>query len=197
MENNVNIRVMEQNRAQVNSFGRVFGTGVFTPKKEGVITDFNARKQNMSNFDLFINRNVNRYKLGIVNITGINYAKDAEGEDCVMITGVDPTGKEVKIPCEISNSSFTKEPTTETLREALESGKPAFFKSGRVMKNEINTLNNKELDRVNKLIAELEGVRDAIKSTIKSNDEKVDEYYAQLDKKGGDTTIHMHMEVEA
>lgn len=193
---NVNIRVMEQNRAQVNSFGRVFGTGVFTPKKEGVITDFNARKQNMSQFDLFVTRNINRYKLGLINITGVNYAKDAEGEDCVIISGIDASGNDVKIPCNIANSTFTKEPTSETLREALESGKPVFFKNARALKGQINDLNNKELDRVTKLIAELEGMRDNLKATIKSNDEKVDEYYDQLDKKGGDVSIHMHAELE-
>ena len=30
---NVNVRVIEQKRAQINKFGTVFGTGVFTPKK--------------------------------------------------------------------------------------------------------------------------------------------------------------------
>lgn len=191
---NVNIRVMEQNRAQINKFGTVFGTGVFTPKKEGVITDFNSRKQNLSAFDLFLTRNINRFKLGIVNITGINYEKDAEGEDAVIVKGIDPSGNEVTIPCTVTNPTFTKEPTSATLREALESGKQAFFKSGRKMKEEINALNNKELERVNKLIAELEGVRDMLKTTIRSNDEKVDEYYNQLDKKS-EANVHIHMEV--
>lgn len=194
---NVNIRVMEQHRAQISGFGKVFGTGVFTPKKEGVITDFNARKQNMSQFDLFVTRNVNRYKLGLINITGVNYTKDVEGEDCVMISGIDYSGNEVKIPCEISEPTFTKEVSVETIRESLETNKPVLFKNARALKGQINDLNNKELDRVNKLIAELEGVRNMLKETIKSNDEKVDEYYNQLDKKSGDVSIHMHAEIEA
>lgn len=192
---NVNIRVIEKNRSQITKFGTVFGTGVFTPKKEGIITDFNARKQNMSPFDIMLTRNVNRFKLGVVNITGVNYGKDAEGEDSVIVTGVDPAGNEVKIPCAVSNPKFTVEPNANTIREALETNKPAFFKSGRKMKDEINALNNKELDRVNKLIAELEGVRDMLKSTIKSNDEKVDEYYNQLDKKDVDANIHIRMDI--
>lgn len=195
---NVNVRVIEQKRAQINKFGTVFGTGVFTPKKEGVITDFNARKQNLGTHDLFINRNLNRYKVNVVNITGINYAKDAEGEDIVRISGVDSAGREISpIDCEISNSQFTKDPTTDNLRDALDSGKPAFFKSGRKMKDEVNSLNYKELDRVNKLIAELEAARDAIKTTIKLNDEKVDDYYKQLDgKTSDDVNYHIHATVE-
>lgn len=195
---NVNVRVIEQKRAQINKFGTVFGTGVFTPKKEGVVTDFNARKQNLGTHDLFITRNLNRYKVNIVNITGINYAKDAEGEDIVRISGVDSAGKEISpIDCEINNSQFTKDPTTDNLRDALDSGKPAFFKSGRKMKDEVNSLNYKELDRVNKLIAELEAARDAIKTTIKINDEKVDDYYKQLDgKTSGDLNYHIHATVE-
>jgi len=195
---NVNVRVIEQKRAQINKFGTVFGTGVFTPKKEGVVTDFNARKQNLGTHDLFITRNLNRYKVNIVNITGINYAKDAEGEDIVRISGVDSAGKEISpIDCEISNSQFTKDPTTDNLRDALDSGKPAFFKSGRKMKDEVNGLNYKELDRVNKLIAELEAARDTIKTTIKLNDEKVDDYYKQLDgKTSSDVNYHIHATVE-
>lgn len=195
---NVNVRVIEQKRAQINKFGTVFGTGVFTPKKEGVVTDFNARKQNLGTHDLFITRNLNRYKVNIVNITGINYAKDAEGEDIVRISGVDSAGKEINpIDCEISNSQFTKDPTTDNLRDALDSGKPAFFKSGRKMKDEVNGLNYKELDRVNKLIAELEAARDTIKTTIKLNDEKVDDYYKQLDgKTSSDVNYHIHATVE-
>ena len=195
---NVNARVIEQKRAQINKFGTVFGTGVFTPKKEGVVTDFNARKQNLGTHDLFITRNLNRYKVNIVNITGINYAKDAEGEDIVRISGVDSAGKEISpIDCEISNSQFTKDPTTDNLRDALDSGKPAFFKSGRKMKDEVNGLNYKELDRVNKLIAELEAARDTIKTTIKLNDEKVDDYYKQLDgKTSSDVNYHIHATVE-
>lgn len=195
---NVNVRVIEQKRAQINKFGTVFGTGVFTPKKEGVVTDFNARKQNLGTHDLFINRNLNRYKVNVVNITGINYAKDAEGEDIVRISGVDSAGREISpIDCEISNSQFTKDPTTDNLRDALDSGKPAFFKSGRKMKDEVNSLNYKELDRVNKLIAELEAARDAIKTTIKLNDEKVDDYYKQLDgKTSSDVNYHIHATVE-
>lgn len=195
---NVNVRVIEQKRAQINKFGTVFGTGVFTPKKEGVVTDFNARKQNLGTHDLFITRNLNRYKVNIVNITGINYAKDAEGEDIVRISGVDSAGKEISpIDCEISNSQFTKDPTTDNLRDALDSGKPAFFKSGRKMKDEVNGLNYKELDRVNKLIAELEAARDTIKTTIKLNDEKVDDYYKQLDgKTSADVNYHIHATVE-
>ena len=195
---NVNVRVIEQKRAQINKFGTVFGTGVFTPKKEGVVTDFNARKQNLGTHDLFITRNLNRYKVNIVNITGINYAKDAEGEDIVRISGVDSAGKEISpIDCEISNSQFTKDPTTDNLRDALDSGKPAFFTSGRKMKDEVNGLNYKELDRVNKLIAELEAARDTIKTTIKLNDEKVDDYYKQLDgKTSSDVNYHIHATVE-
>ena len=195
---NVNVRVIEQKRAQINKFGTVFGTGVFTPKKEGVVTDFNARKQNLGTHDLFITRNLNRYKVNIVNITGINYAKDAEGEDIVRISGVDSAGKEISpIDCEISNSQFTKDPTTDNLRDALDSGKPAFFKSGRKMKDEVNGLNYKELDRVNKLIAELEAARDTIKTTIKLNDEKADDYYKQLDgKTSSDVNYHIHATVE-
>ena len=195
---NVNVRVIEQKRAQINKFGTVFGTGVFTPKKEGVVTDFNARKQNLGTHDLFITRNLNRYKVNIVNITGINYAKDAEGEDIVRISGVDSAGKEISpIDCEISNSQFTKDPTTDNLRDALDSGKPAFFKSGRKMKDEVHGLNYKELDRVNKLIAELEAARDTIKTTIKLNDEKVDDYYKQLDgKTSSDVNYHIHATVE-
>lgn len=193
---NVNIRVIEQNRSQINKFGTVFGTGVFTPSKEGVILDFNSRRQNMSSHDLFVTRNINRFKLGIVNITGINYAQDADGEDIVKISGVDPSGKEVTINCEVTNPTFTKEPTTESLREALESGKTAFFKSGRKMKDEINGLNYKELERVTKLIAELTSIQDNLKATIKSNDEKVDTYYNQLDNKDKTENVHIHMTVE-
>ena len=65
------------------------------------------------------------------------------------------------------------------------------------MKDEVNGLNYKELDRVNKLIAELEAARDTIKTTIKLNDEKVDDYYKQLDgKTSGDVNYHIHATVE-
>lgn len=193
---NINIRVIEQNRAQINKFGTVFGTGVFTPRKEQVITDFNSRKQNMTAHDLFITRNIHRFKIGVVNITGVNYAKDADGEDIVRISGVDPLGKEVTINCEVTKPTFTQEPTTDSLREAFESGKTAFFKSGRKMKDEINSLNNKELARINALIEELEAARETVKSTIDANNQKVDEYYNQLDKKSGNTSVHLRMTVE-
>ena len=65
------------------------------------------------------------------------------------------------------------------------------------MKDEVNGLNYKELDRVNKLIAELEAARDTIKTTIKLNDEKVDDYYKQLDgKTSSDVNYHIHATVE-
>ena len=65
------------------------------------------------------------------------------------------------------------------------------------MKDEVNGLNYKELDRVNKLIAELEAARDTIKTTIKLNDEKVYDFYKQLDgKTSGVVNYHIHATVE-
>lgn len=195
MEKEVNIRVFEENRANITKFGNAFGTGVFAPSREAVITDFNERKSSMTELDLFINRNIFRYKMAIVNIKGINYTQDVDGEPCVMVTGIDQAGKEISIPCSIKDSKFTKEATADNLRDAITNGKPAYFSSGRKIKEEINKVNQKEVGRIEDLIRELEAIKNNLKLTIDNNNAKVDRYYKELDKKS-DGDMHIRMTIE-
>lgn len=195
MNNNIDIRMVEKNRANINKFGNAFGTGVFMPSREDVILNYNERKSNLSKFDLFVTRQINRYKLSLANITGINIETDAEGESIVMVSGIDATGKTINIPCSVDDPYFTKKPTVENLREAFENNKPAFFSSPRVLKDLINEINLKEKKRVDDLIKELQSISDNLGTTISDNSCKVDDYFKQLDAKT-ETNLHMHMTIE-
>lgn len=192
MEKNVNVRVIEENRAEISKFGTMFAKGVFTPSKENAILDFGSRLQQASeNNGLFLNRNVTRHKVDVVNIIGLNYEKDIDGEDSVIVTGVDAAGKVIKVPCQASSSKFTKDATDDALRDALESKTPAFFNSGKKVKDAINRINAKELSKIEALITELEGLRSLLKRTMADNEAKIDAYYKQLDSKDVEVRVHV------
>lgn len=192
MENNVNVRVIEENRAEISKFGTMFAKGVFTPSKENVILDFGSRSQQAAeNNGLFLNRNIVRHKVDVVNIIGLNYEKDIDGEDSVIVTGIDASGKTIKVPCQASSSKFTKDATEDALRDALSVKTPTFFNSGKKVKEAVNRINNKELAKIEALISELEDIRANIKRTITDNEVKIDAYYKQLDNKDVEINVHV------
>lgn len=194
METIVNVNVVEQNRADLSKFGNVFAKGVFTPCKENVITDFNSRLQQAhENNGLFLSRNVQRFKAGIVNIMSLSIETDIDGESVVVIN----KGLKDEFRCPVNNPRFTKDATDEALRESLNSSESnkSYFANGKKVKDAVNRLNTKELEKVESLISELEKIRTNIKTTIANNDAKIDNYYKQLDNKGGvDVDVHVSVE---
>ena len=184
MENIVNVNVIEQNRADLSKFGQVFAKGVFTPNKENVIIDFNARHQQaLENNGLFLSRNVQRFKASIVNIMSLAIETDIDGESVVVIN----KGTKDEFRCPVNNPRFTKDATDDALRESLSAseGNKSYFANGKKVKEAVNRLNVKELEKVENLISELEKIRTNLRTTIANNDAKIDNYYKQLDNKGG------------
>lgn len=189
----INVNIIEQNRADITKFGNVFGKGVFTPVKENVITDFNSRHQKaVENNDLFLSRNVQRFKAATVNIISMAVETDIDGESVVIIN----KGLKDEFRCPVNNPRFTKDATDEALRDSMNApeGGKSYFANGKKVKDAVNRLNLKELAKVEALQAELEKIAVNLKTTIANNDAKIDNYYKQLDSRPSDINVHVSVE---
>lgn len=197
MEKTINIHVIEENRSAISEYGKVFGKAVFTPTKEGIILNFGQRSQQAAeNNGLFLNRQINRCKVAPVNITSLSVETDIDGESVVVINKglTDAAGNSTEVRCPMSSPKFTKEATDDNLRDSFEAKTRAYFSSGKKVRDAVNRINMKELEKVEGLISELEKVANNLRTTITNNDVLIENYYKQLDNKGAE--VHVSVDID-
>ncbi len=198
MENTtINISVVEQNRPVMQDFGQLYGKCIFRAVKTPVILDFNQKLEKANdNKDLFLNRNIDRYKVQAINITSLNLGKGIDGEHEIIINEgkVDENGNSIEIRCPLSNSKFTKEVTVDNISDSLTKGSSThvYFSNANKLTDYLNQSNYKEKARVDKLIEDLKKISEAIEKTSENNEAYTKAYYNQLDNKKTDIRIHVN-----
>lgn len=199
--NKINIQVVEENRPSLASFGNIYGRRIFKAAKTPVITDFQSRMETANHTKgLFINRNINRYKVVAIDITSIALKKGIDDDYEIVINEglVDETGSDIEVRCPITKSDFTEDVTTENLVKALSkdsaSGANVFFSSGKKLAKFLNAENDKENAKVRSLVDELNKISQMLDTTSEKNTAYADSYYRQLDGKTGNTTVNITVE---
>lgn len=195
----INIQLVEENRPSLTTFGPLFGKRIFKAAKEAVITDFNQKlEQANHNKGLFLNRNINRYKVQAIDITSLDFEKGLDDEPEIVINKdkVDDAGNSIEIRCSLNNEKFTKDVTVENLTEALTkdggAGRNVFFSSGKKLAEFLNQQNFKEQSKIEDLIADLKKMAAMIETTSDKNTAYAESYYRQLDGKK-DINIHVNV----
>lgn len=195
----INIQLVEENRPSLTAFGSLFGKRIFKAAKEAVITDFNQKlEQANHNKGLFLNRNINRYKVQAIDITSLDFEKGIDDEPEIVINKdkVDDAGNSIEVRCSLNNEKFTKDVTVENLTEALTkdggAGRNVFFSSGKKLAEFLNQQNFKEQSKIEDLIADLKKMAAMIETTSDKNTAYAESYYRQLD---GKKNINIHVNV--
>lgn len=193
----INISVVEQNRSNMQEFGNLFGKCIFRAAKTPVIIDFNQKLEMAKNSkDLFLNRNIDRYKVQAINISSLNLGKGIDGEHEIIINEgqVDENGESIEIRCPLSNSKFTKEVTVDNISESLtkDSSTHVYFSNANKLTNYLNQSNYKEKARVDKLLEELKKISEMLEKTSDNNEAFTKAYYSQLDDKKTEVRIHVN-----
>ena len=147
---------------------------------------------------MFLNRNVNRYKVQAIDITSLDFEKGIDDEPEIVINKdkVDEAGNSIEIRCSLNNEKFTKDVTVENLTEALSkdgsAGRNVFFSSGKKLAEFLNQQNNKEQSKIEDLISDLKKMASMIETTSDKNTAYAESYYRQLDGKK-DINIHVNV----
>lgn len=191
MENiNINVRVVEENRPNIASFGSIFGHRIFKAEKVACDLNFNEKSRiARDNNGLITNRSPFRYKVTPIDIVALDLDKDIDGTNVIVINKgrVDSAGNSVEVRCPIDNDKFTKDVTVDNITEALNKpgngGNTTFFASGKKLVEALNPSNYNEVSRIDALIDDLKKQRDMISRTAENNVESVNAYYQQLDGK--------------
>lgn len=193
----INISVVEQNRSNMQEFGNLFGKCIFRAAKTPVIIDFNQKLEMAKNSkDLFLNRNIDRYKVQAINISSLNLGKGIDGEHEIIINEgkVDENGESIEIRCPLSNSKFTKEVTVDNISESLtkDSSTHVYFSNANKLTDYLNQSNYKEKARVDKLCEELKKISEMLEKTSDNNEAFTKAYYNQLDGKKTEVRLHIN-----
>ena len=195
----INIQLVEENRPSLTTFGPLFGKRIFKAAKEAVITDFNQKLEQANHTKgLFLNRNINRYKVQAIDITSLDFEKGIDDEPEIVINKdkVDEAGDSIEIRCSLNNEKFTKDVTVENLTDALTkeggAGRNVYFASGKKLATFLNQENFKEQSKIEDLIADLKKMAAMIETTSDKNTAYAESYYRQLDGKK-DINIHVNV----
>lgn len=195
----VNVRVVEENRPSIASFGGLYGHRIFCATKIATNLNFNEQsREARDNNGLTTNRTPYRYKVTAIDIVGLDLDKDIDGSNVIVINKgrVDAAGESIEVRCPIDNEKFTKDVTTDTVTEALNrsNGTKIYFANGKKLAEAIRPANMNEMNRIDNLIADLKKQRELIERTDEQNVSGVTAYYAQLD--GKKPSVNVTVEVD-
>ena len=195
---NVNVRVVEDNRVSIATFGTLYGHRIYKATKEACCLDFNSQLRDaQENNGLTTNRTPYRYKIVPIDITGLNLEKDIDGTNVIVINKgqVDESGESIEVRCPIDNNKFTKEVTTDNIADAINKKDctATYFANARKLVEALNPSNKNEIARIEKLISDLQKMRDMISQTADYNVTSVNDYYKQLDKENEQVKLNIRV----
>lgn len=182
----VNATVVAANRRALSNVGKSFGGQFFRATQE----DTNVRQaqdvidsENNNNLDLVLNRSPRRFKLVGTDITSVEIGEDAQGASMVYINrgrkkqvgdkvfsqeAIIPVTGDMRLDADASDDAI--------LAEALKGDKSKIFSDPDSLIDKLNTLNDNEIVRLDKIIQKLQGYRKLIIDTKNSNIEKARKY---------------------
>lgn len=193
---NINVRLVEDNRVNISSFGSLYGKRIFKAVKLSCDLDFQKRLRDANeNNGLVTNRAPQRYKIVPIDIVGLDLDKDVDGTNVVVINKgrKDEAGESIEVRCPIDNEKFTKDVTTETVTDALNKKDfmTTYFANAKKLAEALNPANATEMNRIDALIRDLEKQRKMIQDTFDKNISGVNDYYRQLDQKKGEVHVNV------
>lgn len=193
---NINVRLVEDNRVNISSFGSLYGKRIFKAVKLSCDLDFQKRLRDANeNNGLVTNRAPQRYKIVPIDIIGLDLDKDVDGTNVVVINKgrKDEAGESIEVRCPIDNEKFTKDVTTETVTDALNKKDfmTTYFANAKKLAEALNPANATEMNRIDALIRDLEKQRKMIQDTFDKNISGVNDYYRQLDQKKGEVRVNV------
>lgn len=193
---NINVRLVEDNRVNISSFGSLYGKRIFKAVKLLCDLDFQKRLRDANeNNGLVTNRAPQRYKIVPIDIVGLDLDKDVDGTNVVVINKgrKDEAGESIEVRCPIDNEKFTKDVTTETVTDALNKKDfmTTYFANAKKLAEALNPANATEMNRIDALIRDLEKQRKMIQDTFDKNISGVNDYYRQLDQKKSEVRVNV------
>ena len=193
---NINVRLVEDNRVNISSFGSIYGKRIFKAVKLSCDLDFQKRLRDANeNNGLVTNRAPQRYKIVPIDIVGLDLDKDVDGTNVVVINKgrKDEAGESIEVRCPIDNDKFTKDVTTETVTDALNKKDfmTTYFANAKKLADALNPANATEMNRIDALIRDLEKQRKMIQDTFDKNISGVNDYYRQLDQKKSEVRVNV------
>ena len=193
---NINVRLVEDNRVNISSFGSLYGKRIFKAVKLSCDLDFQKRLRDANeNNGLVTNRAPQRYKIVPIDIVGLDLDKDVDGTNVVVINKgrKDEAGESIEVRCPIDNDKFTKDVTTETVTDALNKKDfmTTYFANAKKLAEALNPVNATEMNRIDALIRDLEKQRKMIQDTFDKNISGVNDYYRQLDQKKSEVHVNV------
>lgn len=196
---NINVRLVEDNRVNISSFGSLYGKRIFKAVKLSCDLDFQKRLRDANeNNGLVTNRAPQRYKIVPIDIVGLDLDKDVDGTNVVVINKgrKDEAGESIEVRCPIDNDKFTKDVTTETVTDALNKKDfmTTYFANAKKLAEALNPANATEMNRIDALIRDLEKQRKMIQDTFDKNISGVNDYYRQLDQKKSE--VHVNVTID-
>ena len=196
---NINVRLVEDNRVNISSFGSLYGKRIFKAVKLSCDLDFQKRLRDTNeNNGLITNRAPLRYKIVPIDIVGLDLDKDVDGTNVIVINKgrKDEAGESIEVRCPIDNEKFTKDVTTDTVTDALNKKDfiTTYFANAKKLAEALNPANATEMNRIDALIRDLEKQRKMIQDTFDKNISGVNDYYRQLDQKKSE--VHVNVTVD-
>ena len=193
---NINVRLVEDNRVNISSFGSLYGKRIFKAVKLSCDLDFQKRLRDANEHNgLVTNRAPQRYKIVPIDIVGLDLDKDVDGTNVVVINKgrKDEAGESIEVRCPIDNEKFTKDVTTETVTDALNKKDfmTTYFANAKKLAEALNPANATEMNRIDALIRDLEKQRKMIQDTFDKNISGVNDYYRQLDQKKSEVRVNV------
>lgn len=185
----VNAAVVAANRRALNNVGKSFGGQFFRANQE----DTNPRQsqdvidsENNNNLDLVLNRSPRRFKIVGTDIIAVEIGEDAQGASMVYINrgrkkqvGDKVFSQEAILPVTGDMRLDSDASDDAVLAEALKGDKSKIFADPDQLIEKLNTLNDNEIVRLDKIIQKLQGYRKVIIDTKNSNIDKARKYRSE------------------
>lgn len=182
----VNPVVVANNRQPLSNIGKGFGGQYF--RVEQVDTNLAHANEVIASeanngLDLVLNRSPRRFKVNGTDIVAVEVGENAEGASVVYINrgrkkvvGNKEFPQEAVIPITTDMSVYSNSSDDAILGVALKGDKTKIFADPDSLVEKMNTLNDNEIARIDKLIESLQKQRKLIIDTKNSNIDKARRY---------------------
>lgn len=177
---NINLNIVAGNRKPASMLGAFLGCQYFKTEVRDQDPDFQKKefkvKQN-GNLDLITNRSPRRYRVTDYDVTKVEIGQDDSGATVVFLNKGEES--EVIVPFEsgMENLGIVRE---NAIADSLKGNKQIIFADPAKLANRLNQLNENEIARCEKLIADTQKAIKNLRDAIQKNNEKALKYTTEL-----------------
>ena len=189
MESQVKATVVANNRKSLSIVGANFGCQYYRPEARQNATNFDEVKRNVEqagNIDLITNRATKRYLVKGFDVTSIQLGTDISGSPVVYINKGDQTS-EVAMAIS-SDLSKVGRVTEDAVNKALRGEQGIIFSDVEKLVKQCNIANQAEIERIEKLKADLDKEAQSLQSAIANNLEKYKKYIREMNESNPETS---------